>query len=235
MSNEKIIESTEAAATAESTESTEKKSSKGKKIFIAVFAITLLIGVIIGGCFFWQSTSYLTTGNASIRTNLIPIHAGAPGRLDRFDVSVGDYVLENEIIGRVETAGFLRSPVDGVVVRTNAVLNQSVTPMEPIAVIADVNNIHIRANIEETQLSQLRIGQRAYVTLDVRGNQQFAGYISEIGLVTDAALLGQMTSFTTAGTFTRVTQLIPIEIRITDNVRLYDIIGTNATVRIPLR
>jgi len=33
----------------------------------------------------------------------------------------------------------------------------------------------------------------------------------------------------------RVTQLIPIQIRITDDVYLNNLIGVNATVRIPLR
>ncbi|MCL2837965.1 MAG: efflux RND transporter periplasmic adaptor subunit [Oscillospiraceae bacterium] len=235
MSNEKLTiteteETTEAAETA-----TEKKKSGGKKIMGIILVLTLVVGGIIGFYFYWQGASYLTTGNASVQTNLIQIFPPAPGRLDRFTVSEGSFVSENEIIGRVENVGHLRSPVDGVVVDTNAVLNQVVSPQMPVAVIADMNNIHIRANIEEGNISQLQIGQRAYATIDALGNRQFVGYISSIGLVTDAALSGHLTSFTTGGTFTRITQLVPIKITITDEVALYNLIGLNATVRIPLR
>ena len=224
MSNEKIIETTEI-----------KEKKKSKSIIAFILAFTLIIGGGIGFYFYWQSTSYLTTGNARITTNLIPIVPPTVGQLDRFPIFEGRYVEENEIIGRVENGGFLRSPVNGVVVHTNAVLNQIVSPHEVVAVIADINNVHVQANIEETRLTRLHVGQRAYVTIDALGNRQFRGYISEIGWVTDAALMGNMTSFTTGGTFTRVTQLIPIQIRITDDVYLNNLIGVNATVRIPLR
>jgi len=228
MSNEKIT-------TTETSETIDPKKSGGKKVIAIILLFTLIVGGIIGVYFFRQSTGYLTTGNAIVATNLIPIVPPAPGRLDRLTISEGSYVARDEIIGRVENFGHLRSPVDGVVVRVNAVLNQVVSPHEAVAVIADIDNMHIRANIEETQLGRLQVGQRAYVTVDAIGRQWFAGYISEIGRVTDAALMGHMTSFTTGGTFTRVVQLIPIQIRVTDEVRLYNFIELNATVRIPLR
>jgi hypothetical protein len=50
-----------------------------------------------------------------------------------------------------------------------------------------------------------------------------------------SALSGSMSSFTTSGTYTKVTQLIPVKIKLTDNVNLTDIIGTNATVKIKVK
>ena len=240
MSNEKITETVENIETTEkvveTTETAEKsENKKGKKVIALILVFTLIIGAGIGFYFYWQSTSYISTGNARVTTNLIPIVAPAVGTLDRFTVSEGSYVEENEVIGRVDSGGFLRSPVDGVVVNINAVLNQVVSPQVPVAVIADINNIHIRANIEETHISRLHIGQTAYVTIDALGNRQFIGYIYEIGRVTDAELSGNAMFFNTGGTFTRVTQLLPVRIRITDDIYLNNLIGLNANVRIPLR
>ena len=48
-------------------------------------------------------------------------------------------------------------------------------------------------------------------------------------------LTGSATSFTTSGTYTKVTQLIPVKIKLLDNVDLADIIGTNATVKIRIK
>ena len=45
----------------------------------------------------------------------------------------------------------------------------------------------------------------------------------------------QLTSFTTSGTYTKVTQLIPVKIKLLDDIDLADIIGTNATVKIRIK
>jgi len=218
----------------EVTETPKPKKKKSGLILVIVAVVTIIAGAFIGR-YFWNLSNYLITENASVTSTLIHVVPPAAGRLDRFNVSVGSYVEENEIIGRVEHGGFLRSPVDGVVVRTNAVLNQVVSPMESVAVIADLNNLHIGASVEEQHISRLQVGQRAYVTIDALGREPLNAYISEIGMVTDAALTGNMMSFTTGGNFTRTTQWIPIQVRVIDDVNLENVIGVNATVRISLR
>jgi len=205
-----------------------------KKVVSMLLTITLAGGGGIGFAM-WNNAGRVTTDDAFVSTNLISIIPHTTGRLDRFDISAGIYVKENEIIGRIENGGFLRSPVDGVVIASNAVLNQVVSPHQPVAIIADVNNIHILANIEETDVSRLQVGQAAYVTIDAFGRQQFAGYISEIGRATDGALSGSAPNFAIQGTTSRRTQLIPIQIRITDDIYLNNLIGANAAIRIPLR
>jgi len=129
----------------------------------------------------------------------------------------------------------MRAPFDGIVIDTSARQGQQVSPHERIAVIADINNIHIEANIEETDIGRIQRGQRAYVTIDTFGNEQFVGYISEIGRITAAELSGQALFFNTGGTFTRIVHLIPIEITLEDDVFLDNVIGVNARIRIPLR
>jgi len=211
-----------------------KKSGKGKFIFVLILTLLLGAGAWFGFQFYMQSASYLTTDNARVTTNLITISANMPGILERFTLYEGRYVVENEVLGWVENGEALRSPFDGLVIRTHAVQEQMVSPMEPLAVIADINNLHVQANIEETDIARVHVGQPAIVTIDVFGNRQFNGYVSEIGRVTSAELAGTSLFFNTGGTFTRVTHLIPIEITITDDVNLDSLIGVNARVRLPL-
>ena len=211
-----------------------KKSGKGKFIFVLILTLLLGAGAWFGFQFYMQSASYLTTDNARVTTNLITISANMPGILERFTLYEGRYVVENEVLGWVENGEALRSPFDGLVIRTHAVQEQMVSPMEPLAVIADINNLHVQANIEETDIARVHVGQPAIVTIDVFGNRQFNGYVSEIGRVTSAELAGTSLFFNTGGTFTRVTHLIPIEITITDDVNLDNLIGVNARVRLPL-
>jgi len=213
----------------------EKKKGKGGIILALILTVLLAGGGYAGFHFYSQSVNYIVTDNASVTTTRFTISPNIPGPLERFTVFEGRYVAENEILGWVENGEALRSPVNGLVIYSNAVQGQHVTPMDTLAVIADTEGIHIRANIEETDIGRLFRGQSVEVTIDPFGNRQFEGYISEIGRITTAELTGQTLFFNTGGTFTRVTHLIPIEIVILDDVNLHNLIGVNARVRIPLR
>ena len=203
--------------------------------------IVLILTVILGGAASFgvfmvhRSMSYLTTDNARVTTDLIGITPNLPGVLERFNIYEGRYVNRQEVLGWVENDEAMRAPVDGLVLHTNARQGQLVSPHEPVAIIADTSRIHIQANIEETDISTLRVGQSVSVTIDTFGSRQFDGYISEIGRITQAELTGAAMFFNTGGTFTRVTHLIPIEISLREDVNLDNFIGVNARVRIPLR
>ena len=215
-------------------DTTPKKKGKGKLITALILTLVLAGGVAAGIYFYQQNANYLTTDNASVKTALVHVVPSMQGTLERFTVSAGSYVAENEIIGWIENGEVMRSPVDGVVLHTSASQGQVVSPQEAVAVIGDINRIHIEANISENDIRTLQLGQRAIVTIDTFGNRQFEGYISEIARITTAELSGQSTFFNTGGTFTRVTHLIPIKITLVDDVDLNSLIGVNARVQIPL-
>ena len=71
--------------------------------------------------------------------------------------------------------------------------------------------------------------------LDAYPGRRFKGHVEEIDQVTQSALSGNMTSFSTSGTYTKVTQLIPVRIDLDEDVALEGLIGTNATVKIKVR
>jgi len=217
------------------TETPEKQKSKWRLIIVLALTVVLAGGAATGFFFIWRSAGYLATDNARVTTTLISITSNTPGTLERFTIYEGRYVEENEVLGWVENGEAFRSPFNGLVVQSNAVQDQLVSIMEPLAIIADINDLHIQANIEETDIARIEVGQPAIVTIDPFGNRQFTGYISEIGNVTAAELTGNALFFNTGGTFTRVTHLIPIMITIVVDVDLDSVIGVNARVRIPLR
>jgi multidrug resistance efflux pump len=215
----------------------EKKPKKGKSKFLIVLLLTLILGggAALGIFFVWNNAGYLTTDNARVTTTQFHVMPPLPGTLERFTLYEGRYVAENEVVGWVEHGESMRSPFDGIVIHTNARQGQQVSPAAPLATIADINNIHIEANIYETDIARLYRGQRVYVTIDPFGNRQFEGTITEIARVTSAELAGTAMFFNTGGTFTRVTYLIPVEITLNEDINLDSFIGVNAAVRIPLR
>ena len=103
-------------------------------------------------------------------------------------------------------------------------------------VMGYVANTYIGANIEETDITKIKEAQSVKVTLDAYGSQKFEGIVTQVNSITNNALTGQTTSFSTSGTYTKTTQLIPIKIKLVNSdIPLENIIGTNATVNIKVK
>ena len=222
--------------TIEKVETTEKKAekAKNKNLLFSILAILIIIGVGVWYYVYWESNTYFTTENAKVTAQMYSVTPTIAGKLVKYTVDEGSIVKENEIIGRVENGTYLKSPINGQVVKSNATLNQIVSPATPVTVIADTDNIYVGANIEETDIVRIKEGQQVTVELDAFGGKKFKARVTEIDKTTQTAISGNAMSYSTSGTYTKVTQLIPIKIKL-DDVNLMGLIGTNATVKIKIR
>ena len=211
------------------------KGRRGKNIFLVILALIIMGGVWYAYQYYIDTTTYFQTNNAKVSVQLFHITPTAPGKLVKFTISEGSRVTENEIIGRVENGSYLRAPISGEVLKSDVTLNQMVAPSTVVAIIGDTDNIYIGVNIEETDITKIKLNQEVKVTLDAYPKKIFKGHVSEITPVTQNALSGNMTSFSTSGTYTKTTQLLAIKVKIDDDVKLSGIIGTNATVKIKVK
>ncbi|HEY3617949.1 MAG TPA: efflux RND transporter periplasmic adaptor subunit [Candidatus Sulfotelmatobacter sp.] len=89
-----------------------------------------------------------------------------------------------EAHARYEKA-FIRSPIDGTVLRQHhrdgeSVSNSSTVP-DPILTIGDRKSLRVRVDVDESDVSKVREGQRAYVTADAFGKQKFWGHVVRVG------------------------------------------------------
>jgi multidrug resistance efflux pump len=208
---------------------------KKQNLIFAIIGILIMIGVGVWYYYYWQGNNYFTTENSKVTAELRTVMPLSSGRIVKLNIVEGSLVKENEVIGRLQNGTYLRSPINGQVVKSNVVLNQMVSPTVVAAVIADTNNIYVGANIEETDIIKIKEGQEVTVKLDAYPGKSFKGHVKEINKVTQAALSGNATSFNTSGTYTKVTQLIPIKIIVDESVDLDGLIGTNSTVKIRIR
>jgi HlyD family secretion protein len=78
----------------------------------------------------------------------------------------------------------VRAPIDGVILRRHLLGGESVavssTP-EPIVSMADLSQLRVRMDVDETDIADVRLGQRAWVTADAFGSRQFPGRVVRIG------------------------------------------------------
>jgi multidrug resistance efflux pump len=85
-------------------------------------------------------------------------------------------------------------------------------------------------NVEETRITQVSIGQKVDVKIDAYPGSTFEGTVTEIGSTTQT-YFSATSSFTTSGTYTKVTQNIPVKVEISNPDGLPLIFGMNATVK----
>src|SRR5216683_3128276 len=70
-----------------------------------------------------------------------------------------------------------RSPVTGFVIEKQAVKGLHVTPGQTLYKIADLSVVWVEADVYEREMSLLRVGQRATVTLDAYPGERFMGRV----------------------------------------------------------
>ncbi|HOQ87565.1 MAG TPA: efflux RND transporter periplasmic adaptor subunit [Phycisphaerae bacterium] len=74
----------------------------------------------------------------------------------------------------------LTSPVSGLVLSENVEAGEYVAAGTPIVTVADLNNIWLRAYINETDLGRVKVGQAVRVTTDTYPGKVYEGRISFI-------------------------------------------------------
>lgn len=107
------------------------------------------------------------------------------------------------------------SPIDGVVAKKISHIGEVIKAGQPIAVIVDLNNIWVEANLEETQVEHVRLGQSVDLEVDAYPNTKFTGKVVNIGAAA-ASQFALIPENRSAGNFTKVTQRIPIRIEVID-------------------
>lgn len=110
------------------------------------------------------------------------------------------------------------SPIDGIVAKKVAKLGEVVKPGQPIAVIVNLNHIWVEANLEESKIEHVRVGQAVDLSVDAYPSTQFFGKVVSIGAVaaSEFALIPESRA---SGSFTKVTQRIPVKIEVVDPAR----------------
>lgn len=80
---------------------------------------------------------------------------------------------------------FLRAPIDGIVLRRHRRSGESVSTQfeSPIVTLADRSRVRVRVDVDESDVSKLRVGQTGYVTADAFGDRRFSGHIVRVGRI----------------------------------------------------
>jgi len=102
------------------------------------------------------------------------------------------------------------APVDGVATHKSVEPGQIVQSGQGLLVVVPLNNVWVTANFKETQLRNMKPGQKAYVKVDTY-DKTFPGHLDSIAGAT-GAVLSLLPPENATGNFVKVVQRIPVKI-----------------------
>ena len=224
-------------------ESIRERITKGKsnRLLVAISAATIC--VLAGAIFYftYQSSNFVTTDNASVQYNMVTVPSKIAGEILDIKVKQGDYISKGDVIIEINPTiadstqidnSYVRSPIDGIVLKTIGAFGQLVSAGQTIAYVAHDAEGFVISNIDEKDINKVKIGQDVDITIDQFGSKKFYGKVIEVGSATLSAF--SIVPSASSGTFVKTTQHVPVKIQF---IEQYDnlLVGANTTVKIRLK
>jgi membrane fusion protein (multidrug efflux system) len=104
----------------------------------------------------------------------------------------------------------VRAPMAGRVSKKSVEPGQVIQPGQPLLAIVPIEDLWITANFKETQLKDMRPGQRATVSVDAYG-RTYQGHVDSISAATGARF-SLLPPENATGNYVKVVQRIPVKI-----------------------
>jgi multidrug resistance efflux pump len=215
---------------------------KGKrKLILGCIATALLLTLGGVGSYYWyNNTHFVSTEDARVAGDFMEITPEISGKLLEFDVQEGDIVSKDQILGRMDAAGLadasidqslLRAPAGGLIIKKQAEAGEFVAAGTALGVMVDPARLYISANIKETELQKIKIGQQVEIKIDQFDGKVWQGKVASIG---EAATSAFSLLPSSSGTFTKVVQNVPVKISLAQtDLKLRP--GINAVVKIHIK
>ena len=107
----------------------------------------------------------------------------------------------------------IKSPIPAVIDRTFTLPGEYVAAGQRILLLHNPDEVWVEANIKETQVGKLKIGQTVRVSVDAYPSETFVGRVARIGSATTARF-ALLPTPNPSGNFTKITQRVPVKIDI---------------------
>ncbi len=127
---------------------------------------------------------------------------------------------------------FVIAPCAGIVTKRSVQLGQYITAGQSLCAMIDAQQIWVSANIKETQLKSVHIGQQVEVKVDAFPDLKLSGFVNSFSGATGAKF-SLMPPDNASGNFVKIVQRVPIRVSLNpvpSKVTLYP--GLSATVKI---
>jgi len=220
----------------------KEKKRIGKKKVAAILGMMVIILAAVWIYFAYQNSHYIVTEDAKVDAMIVKVSPQITGRILEINFEENQLVEVNEMLGRqsddtlssaanVDLA-VIRAPISGRIIKRMASPGEMGAPSNPVALMVDPDDIYITANIEEDKIKNVKAGQEVRLTVDSFSKVWFKGKVDSIGSASTSVF--SLLPAQSSGTFIKVTQRIPIKIKLQEKYEEELLPGMNAVVKIYL-
>lgn len=222
-----------------------------RKIIAVIGAAGVILVGGIAAYYGIEGSRFVKTDDARVAADTISILPEISGKLLDWRVHEGDSVEQGQILGSQDLGTVLgsgqgifisnasvsaekatiRSPIQGLVIQSSAVVGQMTQPGTTLAIIADTTSLYIAANIKEGDIDRVSVGEAVDIGIDAFPGTVFKGRVASIGEAT-ASSFSLLSLQGGSGNYTKIIQVIPIKIAIANPENRRLIIGMNTTISI---
>ena len=109
----------------------------------------------------------------------------------------------------------VKAPVKGIVSRKGVEVGQVIQQGQPLMTVIPLDRIWITANFKETQLEEMRPGQRVKIEVDAYGGREFSGKVESLAAATGSRF-SLLPPDNATGNYVKVVQRVPVRILLDD-------------------
>jgi len=222
-----------------------------RRVLLPVAAVVLVVAAVFAFNAYREGQLYVSTDNAQLTGQPVQVGSMNAGRVESITPNIGATVHKGDVIAQVALPsqtgmgqngqpklGFLvvgdtrvdvTAPVDGIVIAEPVAIGANVAPGQAIVSIVDPTQLWVNANIEETNIGRVKVGQAVTVHVDALGID-VPGKVDAVTPAT-AGTFSMLPPSNASGNFTKVIQLVPVRIAVNlGNQPL--LLGANVEVKI---
>ncbi|MFJ5624893.1 HlyD family efflux transporter periplasmic adaptor subunit [Peribacillus loiseleuriae] len=216
---------------------------KRKIVLIVLLVLLVLSGGGLGYFYYYQGTHFIKTEDARINGEQYKVMPQISAKITDITVEEGDILEQDEVIAEQDVTtndptmlskSLVRAPISGTLIKLLVKENEIVTAGQPVALMINQDELYVSANIEETNIKKIQVGQIVDVSIDALDGSTISGKVRKIGEATNSTF-SLVPAVNTSGNFNKVTQRIPIEIAIAKPESMKLIPGTNVVVKIHIK
>ena len=155
-----------------------KSSTKKNLLILAIMGFTAAI--IVAGMYILLAKNQIYVEKSQIVAPTINLSSQNGGKLEKLYVNPGDNVTENEIVAQVGQE-LVKTKDGGIIITTEDDMGKIFQPGEAVVTMIKPDDLRVVAQIEEDKgLSDVKVGQRAFFTVDAFGSKKFDGIVDEV-------------------------------------------------------
>ena len=164
----------------EQNENNRNSQSSTKNNLLILAILGFVTAIIVAGMYLLLAKNQIYVEKSQIVAPVINLSSQNEGKLDKLYVNPGDNVTENQIVAQIGQE-LVKTKDGGIIITTEDDMGKIFQPGEAVVTMIKPDDLRVVAQIEEDKgLSDVKVGQRAFFTVDAFGSKKFDGIVDEV-------------------------------------------------------